>query len=158
MPKVMSKPTNLAPGQEKSISVTLKSLRNPPLDIKLSSQLRNTSILDIKSSVAAQTRIPIDKMKILHKKKPISDSKVLKDLLGDEETAIEFSVMVLGGAAAVPSEADTKSIEATTSGAAAVLETAEFWADLKSFLGQRLGDEKKAEELSALFHSSWRTK
>lgn len=152
----MSKPINLAPGQERSVTVVLKSLRNPPLDIKLTSQPLNTSLLDIKSSVTSQTRIPTAKIKILHNKKPLPDSKVLKDLVGDTDRAIEFSVMVLGGAAAIPPEepAQAAPVEPT---AAEMLETDEFWSDLNGFLMQRLKDEAQAEQLSALFKSSWQS-
>ncbi|KPM37201.1 hypothetical protein AK830_g9342 [Neonectria ditissima] len=157
MSKPMSKPLNLAPGQERSIKVTLKSLRNPPLDIKLTSLPLDTSVLDIKSKVLAQTRIPVAKLKLLLNKKPVSDSKILKELLGDTDTAIEFSVMVIGGAAAIPPEEPTAAPEAKPTGQAAV-ETEEFWADLKGFLMQRLKDEAEAEELSALFKSSWQSR
>ena len=152
----MSKPTKLAPGQERSIKVTLKSLRNPPLDIKLTSQPLTTSILDIKSQVKAQTRIPVEKMKILHNKKPVSDSKVLKDILGESDMAAEFSVMVIGGAAAIPPEEKAEPAAAEKSGASA-LETDQFWADLKGFLSQRLKDEGEAEHLSSLFKDSWQS-
>ena len=150
----MSKPLKLAPGQERSVTVTLKSLRNPPLDIKLTSQPLNTSILDIKSNVSSQTRIPVAKMKVLHNKKPVPDSKVLKDLLGETDMAIEFSVMVLGGAAAILPE-EPEQAPATEPKGAAALETEEFWSDLKGFLMQRLKDQAQAEELSTLFKSSW---
>lgn len=154
MPKPMSKPTATSlPGQERSIKVTLKSLRNPPLDISLTSQPLTTSILDIKSQVTAQTRIPTDKMKLLHNKKPVSDSKVLKELLGDSDLKIEFSVMVIGGAAAIPKE-EEQDMRSEPTGALA-LETPEFWSDLRGFLMQRLKDEEQAEQLSGLFKSSW---
>ncbi|KZL82147.1 ubiquitin supergroup [Colletotrichum incanum] len=157
MPKPMSKPTNLAPGQERSINVVLKSLRNPPLDIKLSSQTLNTSILDIKTAVETQSRIPVDKMKLLYNKKPVPDSKVLKDLLTDDQSSLEFSVMVIGGAAAVkpePAPVGGDSGPQEDIGEAA-LDTPEFWNDLKGFLMQRLKHEQKAEELSALWRSTW---
>ncbi|KAH8706646.1 cell-cycle control medial ring component-domain-containing protein [Ilyonectria robusta] len=156
MPKPMSKPSKLAPGQERSVTVTLKSLRNPPLDIKLTSQPLDTSVLDIKSKVLAQTRIPVAKMKLLHNKKPVPDSKVLKDLLGDTDMAIDFSVMVIGGAAAIPPEESEAAPTAPATGPAA-LETEEFWSDLKGFLMQRLKDQAQAEELSTLFKSSWQS-
>ncbi|KUI63201.1 hypothetical protein VP1G_10316 [Cytospora mali] len=165
MPKAMSKAVKLAPGQERSVTVHIKSLRNPPLDIRLSSQPLNTSILDLKSSVSSETSIPTDKIKVLHKKKPVSDSKVLKDLLGDDETSVEFSVMVLGGAAAAAGGAKTEEKEpaATAAGGAvaqglsgeAVLSTDAFWTDLRGFLSQRIRDEKITEELFAKFLSSW---
>ncbi|TKW53397.1 hypothetical protein CTA1_11565 [Colletotrichum tanaceti] len=158
MPKPMSKPTSLAPGQERSINVTLKSLRNPPLDIKLSSQTLNTSILDIKTAVETKSRIPVDKMKLLYNKKPVADSKVLKDLLTDDQSSLEFSVMVIGGAAAIKPEPSP--VGGGGSGqqediGEAALDTPEFWEDLKGFLMQRLKHEQKAEELSALWRSTW---
>lgn len=166
MPKPMSKAVSLAPGQERSIAVRIKSLRNPPLDIRLSSQPLNTSILDVKASVSSETTIPVDKIKVLHKKKPVPDSKVLKDLLGEDETSVEFSVMVLGGAAAAappgpkaeenPAAAasETATTAQGTSGEA-VLQTDAFWTDLRGFLSQRIRDEKITEELFGKFISSW---
>lgn len=162
MPKQMSKAVSLAPGQERSITVRIKSLRNPPLDIRLSSQPLNTSILDVKTSVSSETTIPVDKIKVLHKKKPVADSKVLKDLLGEDETSVEFSVMVLGAAAAAVSTApktegaaaDAASTVQGTSGEA-VLQTDAFWTDLRGFLSQRIRDEKMTEELFGKFLSSW---
>jgi ubiquitin-like protein 4 len=154
MPKAMSKPNNLAPGSERSITVSLKSLRNPPLSIKLTSQPLDTSILDIKTNIEKQTRIPATKTKLLHNKKPIPDSKILKDLLGETDMSIEFTVMVIGGAAAIPSEEPEATPEAQPTGAQA-LQTEAFWSDLKGFLMQRLKDETEAERLSGLFKSSW---
>ncbi|ROW06551.1 hypothetical protein VMCG_04417 [Cytospora schulzeri] len=165
MPRAMSKAVKLAPGQERSITVHIKSLRNPPLDIRLSSQPLNTSILDLKSSVSSETSIPTDKIKVLYKKKPVSDSKVLKDLLADDETSVEFSVMVIGGAAAaVVAAGGAKTEEKEPAAAAAVaqgvsgeavLGTDAFWTDLRGFLSQRIRDEKITEELFAKFLSSW---
>ncbi|KAF3765971.1 hypothetical protein M406DRAFT_255171 [Cryphonectria parasitica EP155] len=129
MPKPMSKRVPLAPGQERSVTVHIKSLRNPPLEIKLTSQPLNTSILDVKTAVAEQAGLQLDKIKVLHKKKPVADAKVLKDLLSEEETSVEFSVM-----------------------------TDEFWTDLRGFLSQRIRDEKITEELFGKFLSSWESR
>lgn len=167
MPKPMSKAVSLAPGQERSITVHIKSLRNPPLDIRLSSQPLNTSILDVKTSVSSETSIPVDKIKVLHKKKPVADSKVLKDLLGEDDTSVEFSVMVLGGAAAAAASPAPKNEEDSAAAAPdatstaqgtsgeAVLQTDAFWTDLRGFLSQRIRDEKITEELFGKFLSSW---
>lgn len=174
MPKPMSKKVALAPGQERSVTVHIKSLRNPPLDIKLTSQPLNTSILDIKTAVAEQASLLVDKIKVLHKKKPVADSKVLKELLGDEETTVEFSVMVMGGAAAAaaaPTTSPAASPEASSAAKTvnpaegtnpaqgvtgeAVLATDEFWTDLRGFLSQRIRDEKITEDLFGKFLSSW---
>lgn len=174
MPKPMSKRVALAPGQERSVTVHVKSLRNPPLDIKLTSQpLSTTSVLDVKTAVAEQAGLLVDKIKVLHKKKPVADSKVLKDLIGDGESTVEFSVMVMGGAAAAAaSPADSSSVatpkaaEETSADAApvaqgesgeAVLESDAFWTDLRGFLLQRIRDEKITEELFGKFLSSWET-
>lgn len=167
MPKAMTKRVALVPGQERSVTVLIKSLRNPPLDIKLTSQPLNTSILDVKNVVVEQTGIAADKIKVLHKKKPIADSKVLKDLLGDGETSVDFSVIIIGGAAAVGSDAPVTTAGKTEGAAApvanpaqgpsgdAVLQTDEFWTDLRGFLLQRIRDEKITEELFGKFLSSW---
>ena len=168
MPTAMSKPTSrLAPGQERSITVTLKSLRNPPLDISLPALPLSTSVLDVKAAVNAQTRIPIDKMKLLLNKRPIADTKVLKELLAKEsDKTIDFSVMVIGGAAVIPPEEkpageamETDEPVATAQADAATveaeLESDAFWADLSGFLQQRLKAQAQAEELSSLFRSSW---
>ncbi|KAH6610238.1 hypothetical protein Trco_000258 [Trichoderma cornu-damae] len=170
MPTPMSKLTSLSrppPGQEPSISVSLKSLRNPPLDIAIPALPLSTSVLDVKAAVQAQTRIPIDKLKLLLNRRPVADSKVLKELLASEsDKAIDFSVMVLGGAAAVPPEekpadeaAETDTPVSTAQADAATveaeLESDAFWADVKGFLQQRLRAQDKADELSSLFRSSW---
>lgn len=154
MPAPMSKPKTVLPGQERSLIVTLKSLRNPPIDIKLTSQPLNTSVLDIKTKVSEQTRIPVDKMKILHNKRPLTDSKVLKDVVGDSELRVEFSVMVIGGAASIQPELveEKELVKATGMDA---LTTDAFWADLNGFLEQRLKDEDAAGELGRLFKRSW---
>ncbi|XXG97650.1 rRNA (cytosine-C5-)-methyltransferase nop2 [Hypoxylon texense] len=158
MPKPMSKRKATAiPGQERSLTVVVKSLRNPPLDIKLLSQTPNTSVLDIKTAVSEQTGIPVDKMKLLYKKKPTQDSKVLKDLTTEAETSAEFSVMVMGGAAAtrpVPAQSDV----AQGQSGGEVLETKEFWNDLRGFLLQRIRDEKTAGDLTDTFQAAWKAK
>jgi hypothetical protein len=108
----------------------------------------------------------------LYNKKPTSDSKTLKDLLGDAADTtkdVEFSVMVMGGGAAgkaTPSPAASPAIEipqpdlpsapvAQGPSGAELLKTAAFWDDLKGFLQQRLKDEGEAARLASLFQSSW---
>ncbi len=161
MPRAMSKRAQLVPGQERSVTVVVKSLRNPPLDVTLSSQTPNTSVLDVKMAVAEQARIPVDKMKMLHKKKPVADSKVLKDFLaGGNGTAVEFSVMVMGGAAAIKTDESQDKGGAVQEGIAgkAVVDTKAFWADLQGFLVRRVGNEKLADELLGLFSEAWEKK
>ncbi len=86
--------------------MTLKSLRNPPLDLRLASQPPTTSVLDVKHAVSRQTGLPLDKLRLLVRKKPVADSKFLRELLaGPDERSVEFSVMVLGGAATLAAAA-----------------------------------------------------
>lgn len=94
-------------------------------------------------------------MKLLHNKRPVADSKVLKDLIGDDTavSSLEFSIMVIGGAAAIPPAEEEKAGGAEQE--VAPLDTEAFWSDLKGFLMQRLKDEKQAEDLSKLFKSSY---
>lgn len=160
----MSKPSSTgsksAPGAERSLTVSLKSLRNPPLDIKLTSQDLNTSVLDLKQKVAEETSVPLDKIRLLYKKKPVVDSKVLKELVAEADgTSVEFGVMILGGAAAAVKKEETPAADVAqgTSGNETV-HTTEFWDDLKGFLLQRIRDEKEAGELFETFQSAYRNK
>jgi ubiquitin-like protein 4 len=155
----MAKRQKLAPGQERSLNITLKSLRNPPLDIVLKSQSPLTSILDLKTDVSSQASIPLDKIRILYKKKPVGDAKVLKDLVADDETSAEFSVMVIGGVASVKKEEDEAGVAPVAHGPSGteVLGTNEFWEDLKGFLTQRLKDQGQGERVYGLFRKAWET-
>jgi hypothetical protein len=134
-----------------------------------------TSIYDLKQSYSASTSTPLSKIKILYKKKPVTDSKTVAEVIGqDAGTDVEFSVMVMGGAtggtpvtsppAVVPSEAEKGlgSMDATVSGTAAtgpsgkqVVASTDFWDDLKGFLMQRIRDEAEAERLVGVFKGAW---
>ncbi|KAI9835636.1 MAG: hypothetical protein M1837_003694 [Sclerophora amabilis] len=172
MPHPMKKRKTLAPGQEPAVNVTLKSLRNPPLDVTLPNQSVSTSILDLKQAVSDQSRIPTDKIRLLFKKKPCADSKVIKDLVAEGEGTAEFSVMVIGGAAAAdmastppaapPGERRTSSKNDVVDPPVAqgpsgveVLETGEFWDDLRGFMMQRLKDEAEGDKVSRIFKEAW---
>lgn len=164
MPKPMSKRdgSSIAPGQERSLVVTVRSLRNPPLDLRLSSLSLTTSVHDVKTSVAKETGISEDKIKILHKKKPIPDSKVLKDLVSKDDTTVEFSVMVMGGASAAVATAaantDQRKEVAQGLSGTDVLQTQEFWQDLQGFLLQRIRDEQVVGGLTDTFRTAWEAK
>jgi ubiquitin-like protein 4 len=168
-------PAATAPGAEKagsSLTVSLKNLKSPSSSIQLEAQALTTSIYDLKSAYASKSGGAVDKIKLLYNKKPTSDSKTLKDILGDTaETAkdVEFSVMVMGGGAASgakPSPVASPGIEipqpdlapapvAQGPGDSEVLKSAAFWEDLKGFLQQRLKDESEAARLTSLFKNSW---
>jgi hypothetical protein len=156
MPRPMTKRQKLAPGQERSLTITLKSLRNPPLDIVLKAQSPLLSILEVKTEVSAQAKIPIEKIKILHKKKPVGDSKTLKDLVGEEDASVEFTIMVMGGAASISKDTEVPAAPvAVGPSGEEVTGTEEFWADLKGFLTQRLRDEAEGEKLFGVFKNAW---
>ncbi|CAL3966866.1 hypothetical protein PZA11_003339 [Diplocarpon coronariae] len=154
MQRPMSKKIKLNPGTERPLSVNLKSLRNPPLDVTLASQTLSTSVLNLKETLSAQTSIPVSKIRLLFNKKPTPDSKVLKDFVGEEDDKVEFGVMVIGGAAALKrsgSEEVEPKVQQPMGSGNEVLDTPEFWADLKGFLMQRLKDEKEGERIWGVF-------
>ncbi|GAO14265.1 hypothetical protein UVI_02001040 [Ustilaginoidea virens] len=154
MPVPMSRADTSLPGQERSVSVAVRSLRSPPLDMTLASQPVSTSVLDIKTQVSRRTGIPVGKIKVLHDKRPLADSKILADVLAPADRKLELSVMVMGGAAALPGVAASAAPGGPASGEDA-LTTDAFWADLGGFLTQRLRDERAATDLARLFKASW---
>jgi hypothetical protein len=152
--------------------VSLKNLKAPSSSVQLENQPLSTSIYDLKAAYASKSGGATDKIKLLHNKKPLQDSKTIGDILGDSaETAkdVEFSVMVLGGGAAgkaTASPAASPGIEipqpelapapvAQGTSGAEVLKSAGFWDDLNGFLLQRVRDEGEAKHLTSLFKTSW---
>ena len=127
-------------------------MRNPPLDITLPSLAGSTSILDLKQAIHERTSIPVDKLRVLHKKKPVPDSRVLKEVAGEDEKKLELGVMVIGGAAAVRGGEE----EVIPPVASSVEELGEeFWKDLKGFLVQRLKNEEVGEKAFGVFKQAW---
>ncbi|KAK4165031.1 cell-cycle control medial ring component [Cladorrhinum sp. PSN259] len=93
--------------QDSGVTVSAVSSRNPPLNLKFSSlPAATTSLLDIKQLIHTETGCPIAKIKLLYNKKPVSDTKVLKELgtAGAGSGEVELGVMVLGGAASLPAD------------------------------------------------------
>ncbi|ERS95049.1 uncharacterized protein SPSK_01936 [Sporothrix schenckii 1099-18] len=180
MPKPMKKPASAssstsAPGQAPAITVSIKSLhRTQPLDVVLARPayafaLATTSLLDVRTALSETSHVPVDKLRLLYNKKPVSDSKVLKDLVADEsETEIKLGVMVAGGAETVAAAAEAaasvaaaqaKAATAPTDGqetpTAIAAESEAFWNDLRGFLVKRTGSKTQADELFSLFLRSW---
>jgi hypothetical protein len=112
----------------------------------------------LKESLSSQASIPVKALRILHSKKPVPDSKVLKDILGAEHNgAVELGVMVIGGAAAIQKneeEVDKMDVEVGMGHGEEILKTEEFWADLRGFLVQRLKDEAEGDKLIKAFRSA----
>lgn len=157
------------PGSTPSLTITLKSLRNPPLSLSLSSQSPTTSIFELKTAVAKQIgRDVVENIRVLYKKKPCSDSKTVKEVVGEELNGgeVEFSIMVIGGATMGSSQEQESARAGVESGGAhppvaqgptgdAVLATDEFWLDLRAYLIQRLRDEEKADDVWRAFKEDW---
>jgi len=75
-------------------------MKGPSEPLTLSSIDANTTILDLKTQYASQASLDMSKVKLLYNKRPASDLKTLKELLPTPTPSnVEFSVMVLGGAA-----------------------------------------------------------
>ena len=170
MTKSESRPA-AAPGSEPSLTVALKSLRNPPLDLKLPAQPPATTILDLKQRVAQELSLPgADRVRLLYKKKPCSDSKSIKDVYGDQMTQsneIEFSVMVVGGVSTTQIEQEETSmgnmegeipVAPGEESGTQVLDKAEFWGDLRSYLEQRVRDQTVADNATTIFKAAWTAK
>lgn len=172
------RPKPSAPGSDPGVTISLRSLRNPPLDISLPSRSLEMSVLDLKNAVAEKLgESGTEKIRLLYKKKPCADSKTVKDVVGNEPvaSAVEFSVMVIGGSAGLEETksatqeggdvAMTGAEEGSTDGPVAqgpsgqeVLQSEEFWIDLKGFLVQRVRDEDAAGKMFDAFRKAWTDK
>jgi len=144
------------------LSITLKNMKSPPHSLTLDSQSLSSSVFDLKQAYGSAFSLPVDKIKLLHGKKPIADSKTLKDVLGEEGSKkgeAEFGVMVMGGVVPVAAAAAAETEDAPVpvlakgtqaSGGGASLDD-KFWGDLKGFLEQRLKNEAQAQALAVKF-------
>ncbi|ELR04735.1 hypothetical protein VC83_00688 [Pseudogymnoascus destructans] len=160
LPKTLPKRRKLAPGAQRTLTITLRSARNPPIEVALKQQSPLLSVLDLKAEVSAQANVPVDKIKILHRRKPVGDAKVVEELVGEEDTEIEFGIMVIGGAASVATKTNGKSDEQLPSAAVGesgreVFGTEAFWTDLRGFLAQRVKDAGDGERAATLFREAW---
>ncbi|KAI9042088.1 uncharacterized protein KD926_006212 [Aspergillus affinis] len=171
MPKKVK--STAAPGSSKSISVHLKSARNPALEFTISNTpISATSVSDLKDAVRERVvdtqneKVGLDKIKILYKRKPVS-GKTIAELLEDEPEllaggkTVEFGVMIMGGAKAVE-EAGNNNATSSSSPKPAIgpsgktlVETDAFWSDLEGYLEQRLKDVDEAQKLTTLFKGAW---
>ncbi|KAL8920979.1 MAG: hypothetical protein Q9172_004266 [Xanthocarpia lactea] len=165
-----------------TITISLRSLKSPPLNLSLPSQSLSTSIFELKQKVAKELqRESTDGIKILYQRKPCSDVKTVKEVIGEEGGkggTVELGVMVVGGAAATSTMSATggEKIEGGEVGdvkmggvyegkeevpaaqgpsGEEVLGSAEFWDDLRGWLMQRVRDEAKADEAWSLFKRGW---
>lgn len=153
-----------APGTDSSIDIHIKSSRGPAVDIRLSAQPLSTSVIELKQKVAKQAGLEAtDKIRILYQKKPCSDSKSIKDVLGDDATAsAEFTVMFMGVTPSNLNQTATSASEETNKSPQkseeALLEKDEFWTDLEEYLRQKLGNVPTAQKAAKLFRETWKEK
>lgn len=163
-----------APGSSKSITVRIKSARNPALEFSLvNAPLSTTTVQDLRDAVRSRVadaqgnQVALDKIKILYRRKPVSGTgKTVAEVLADEPDIlvggkeVEFGVMIIGGAktidaAAQPEPAEQRDVSppkpAVGPSGEEVLKTEVFWDDLQGYLEQRLKDEHEAKRLRALF-------
>ncbi|KAG9236123.1 cell-cycle control medial ring component-domain-containing protein [Amylocarpus encephaloides] len=157
--KQSSSPTSSPTSSPSTFTVSLKSLRNPPLDVTIPSCDTDTSILNLKDKLSSESNIPVKALRILWNKKPVPDSKVLKDVLGSEQIGdkVEFGVMIIGGAAAIQKKedvADAMDIDTGMGHGPEILKTEGFWTDLRGFLVQRLKDEGEGDRLVKVFRGA----
>ncbi|TQS35492.1 hypothetical protein Golomagni_04087, partial [Golovinomyces magnicellulatus] len=157
------------------ITVHLSSQRYPHLSQTLPSQPPNASILELKNALSKEIGIPGGNIKLLHKKKPVPDSKVLKDLVTIESNeaeiydktggSVELGLMILGGMSTTgmgTSDTARKNINVPMGDLTIsesdklkdVLNTEEFWSDLTKYLTQRLNDKNHSERLSQIFRNT----
>ncbi|RAH49325.1 uncharacterized protein BO95DRAFT_511696 [Aspergillus brunneoviolaceus CBS 621.78] len=178
MPKKKT-PAAAAPGSSKSITVVLKSARNPALELRLPNvPLATTTATDLKDAVRARivdtanAKPALEKIKILYRKKPVTGNKTLAEMLSEEPALlvggkeVEVAVMVLGGGRVVAGgegqgehEGDTAaepvSKPAVGPSGEEVVKTEAFWEDLQGFLEQRVKDAEEARRLRGLFREAW---
>ncbi|KAL8883139.1 MAG: hypothetical protein Q9192_007421 [Flavoplaca navasiana] len=162
----------LSTDQNNTISITLRSLKPPPLNLTLRSQPLAISIFALKQAIASEIhRDSTDGIKILYQRKPCSDAKTVGEVVGEEAGGeVEFGVMVVGGGAPAAASVgkglegeDVKMGGGVEEGVPAaqgasgeeVLASAAFWDDLKGWLMLRVRDEGKAEEVWSLFKRGW---
>ncbi|KAF2181703.1 hypothetical protein K469DRAFT_637789 [Zopfia rhizophila CBS 207.26] len=167
-PKLSQTTADASQSTSTGISITLKPMKPSSLTSTLSSiNPSNTSIYDLKQSYSKESGVNTSKIKILWKKKPTSDSKTVAEVIGaDAGDAVEFSVMLMGGATATavaspPAVAPTEDEKGLRGPAAQgpsgkdVVAKEEFWEDLKGFVVQRVRDEKEGERLVGVFRRAW---
>ncbi|KAL6720274.1 hypothetical protein ACLMJK_002195 [Lecanora helva] len=147
-----------------TVTILLKSSKNPVMSLSLPGTDPGISVLQLKERVAKELRIEgTGKIRVLYEKKPASDIKTIKDLVGDDVGGdVELGIMVMGYKGETvqkePEDSEMKDVDGSSvqgSGGTEVLNGEEFWSDLKQWLSHRIRDEAKAGEVFDKFRGSW---
>jgi len=189
MPKAYSKsaasPASSAKPSSSSsatLTITLKPLRasaTGPNAVVVKDQTPESSIYDVKAACAAQAGYAAEKVKILWERKPVSDSKTVKEVVGEAATPgaeVEMGVMFMGQPTQAPSggsddgsavrvaeEQGTDRRESVYEDASsaqaghgeAVLGSKEFWDELQGFVSQKLHNESLTTKVMQGFRQSY---
>lgn len=153
-------PTAAAPGStpaERTINVTMKSTKGG--EQVVTTLPLGASVFELKEVFAKEKGLQTEKIKVLFSKKPVADSKTLKDILGDnadEATDVEFGVMVMGGAVAASTGESHETVPvAQGPSGVEVMASEEFWKDLGGYLQQRIRSEGDSEMVLGIFREAW---
>lgn len=155
--------------------VTLSPLRrtsDSPAPITINASSR-TSIYDLKTHLGARSGYAPDKLKILWQRKPVTDSKTLKEVVGQDVGDVDMAVMYSGPPTehiAVAQSADKEAADAIhrmdvdetpitqSESGEAVLNTDRFWTDLQDFVVDRVKNESVGKDAVALWKQAWKSK
>ncbi|KKZ65424.1 hypothetical protein EMCG_08758 [[Emmonsia] crescens] len=175
------------PGSSKSITIHLKSARNPVLHVTLDNcAISSTAVKELKEAVQERVQttdlenkpasVPLDKIKILWKKKPVQGQTIAEILASDSTILsggkeIEFGVMIIGRATLAPvtpkgeenhplnGRSETLpaqgSVENHPRTAQDVLLTEEFWDDLEAFVKTKVKDAAQSSQIKSIFRKAW---
>ncbi|OAX81297.1 hypothetical protein ACJ72_04364 [Emergomyces africanus] len=177
----------LTPGSSKSVVIHLNSARNPVLQVTLDNcSISSTTVTELKEAVQSRIQttdhenkpaiVPLDKIKILWKKKPVQ-GRTIAEILGSDSTVlsgikeIQLGFMILGGATLAPvnpkAEENAPSREESgTLPAQSLVEnhpghiqdvvlTEEFWDDLEAFLRTKVNDATHLYRIISIFRKAW---
>lgn len=143
------------PGQARAISITLKTLRDPPLHFQLSRD-PSTTVAEIKDEISSQASLVSSKVKLLYNKKPVGDAIKVSDMLDEGKNEVTMTVMLMPGA--IQPKVPTLESQSSVAPADLILRTDNFWDDLRGFLTLRLKDEDVANRTTDVFRRSIESK
>lgn len=168
-----------------TLTITLKPLRasaTGPNAVVVKDQTPDSSIYDVKAACAAQAGYTTEKVKILWERKPVSDSKTVKEVVGEAAAPgaeVEMGVMFMGQPTQAPARGSGESspvpvaeeqgtdrresvYEDASSAQAghgeAALESKEFWDELQGFVSQKLHNESLTTKVMQGFRQSYQSR